>query len=306
MRNFLLLFILSSFVFSHAQKIVANDTFIINLGKNNYLKSKIHLEDGSVKDGYILEFQDEPVVKMAIEETLDGFKMLENQAGLQKDFYYFRQDEKGKDEKIFMKDIKKIEIEASKYNSDIIAPFVYEKVNMTWANNDKSMKFQESPTLLPIFISNSKITVYGISFNETPRFYIKNKGDEYTVLPIKITASDIFNQKNVAERYFTSLQYLGRDCQAYLNILENLKNMGDANPLTKMQKKATGKEYLNNLKSIKKTYSDDLKRAKKNLKKDELRDYNELRKFQYTNEIMDFYYHTYFDEVVIQYINSCD
>lgn len=306
MRKNLLLFILLSFGLSHGQKMVVNETFIINLGKNTYLKSKIHLEDGSIKDGYILEFQDEPVVKMAIKETLDGFKMLESQSGLQKDFYYFRLDEKGKDEKIFMKDIRKIEIEASKYNSHIIDPYIFEKVKISWAKNDSSMKFHETPTFLPIILSNSKITIYGISFNQVPRFYIRNKGDEYSVLPIKITAFDIFNQENVVKRYFTSFQYLGRNCPTFLNILEDYKNMADENPLTKMQKKGAGKEYLNNLKSIQKSYSEDLKLAKKNLKNDELRDYNELRKFQYMYEVTDFNYNTYFNEVVIQYINSCD
>jgi|26BtaG_2_1085354.scaffolds.fasta_scaffold00206_15 hypothetical protein len=306
MRNYLLLITLFSFGILHAQKLVLNEAFIINLGKNNYLKSKVHLEDGSIKDGYVLEFHDEPVIKHVLEETLDGFKMIENQMGLQKDFYFFREIEKGKDEKIGMKDIKRIEVEISKYNSHILEPLVFEKVKLSWANNDSSMNFQDRYTLLPIIISNSKITVYGVSLNEYPRFYLKNKEDEYAVIPVKITASDVFNQRKVTERYLTSMHYLGKDCPAYLTILESYKNAGEANPLTKMQKKTVTKDFTNSEKSIKKSYSEDLKIAKKNLKKDELRDYRELRKFQLTNELMNFHYNTYFNEMVIQYINSCD
>lgn len=314
MRNYLLIIVLLSLGTLQAQnlgtlqaqKLNSNSMFTINLGKNNYLKSKIHLEDGSIRDGYVLEFHDEPIIKHTLEEALDTFKMIEDQMGLQKQFYYFRTDEKGKDEKIPMKDIKRIEVEVSKYNSHILEPLVFEKVKMTWANNDSSMTFQDIYTLLPIIISNSKITVYGVSFNGAPRFYLKNKEDEYVIIPLKITASDIFDQKKVTERFFTSLRYLGKDCPAYLTLLEGYKNDGEANILTKMQKKTITKDFENSLKNIDKSYAEDIKKAKKNLKKDELRDYKELRKFQHTNETMSFHYHTYFDELVVQYINSCD
>lgn len=304
MRNYFILFILMSFGITQAQ--ITLPFFTLNVGKNNYIKSIVYLEDGTIKDGYVLDFLDQPVIKSNIQYNIEQMGNIENSLGRQKDFYYFKQDEKSKDEKISMDDIKRIEWETSKYNQEILGSIVYEKTKIAWANNDGTMNFKDKSTLLTVIKSNSKVTIYAILVNEYPTFYIRSKEDEYAVIPIRITAADIFNPKQVEQRYFTAFQYFGKRCPDYVSKLEEYKKDGNISALTNMQIKASQKEFTNGLKIMRKAYSNDLKKAKKELKKDELRDYRELRRFQYNQELADYYYDALFNEAVLQYINSCD
>src|SRR5690606_29123069 len=86
-----------------------NAQFVINLGKNNYYESKVYLENGTEKQGYLLEFGDKKVVNFQPQLIAESFASSETRFGLSDKYFYFRENERGDDEKIPFADIRKIE-----------------------------------------------------------------------------------------------------------------------------------------------------------------------------------------------------
>src|SRR5690606_32951959 len=136
---------------------------VLNLGKNIYNKAKIELEDGTIKEGYVLSFDDKNAYYFDTSQYEQLFASPEHNNNLTKEYYTFRENEKAKDQKINMSDIKKISLEEPNPITGEVETHDYEKVKIAKPNNDLEMKFWDNEVLLPLFYSNAKIKIYNFS-----------------------------------------------------------------------------------------------------------------------------------------------
>src|SRR5690606_40552185 len=84
----------------------ASAQLTLNFGKNVYYKAEVELEDGTIKSGYVLDFQNKPVISNQMVNMLSAFNTKERNLGLANRFYHFRKDKNAKDEKIPISDIR--------------------------------------------------------------------------------------------------------------------------------------------------------------------------------------------------------
>lgn len=290
-----------------------NAQWVFNFGKNYYQKTKIVLEDGSVKEGFVLNFRDKRIIS---NEAGEVFKTEEENLGLSNPVYYFRANEKGKDEKIPIADIHSITL----YNySNILKEeyeIVYQKTKMARVRNNGQIKYYNGDFLLPVFYSNPKITVFHFNTSICPNpeknscfvfannFYLKAHDDEYAIKPLHIDESNIFLVTGkFVEKFHIGNKYLGKNCPNFIKAYEassvykntnNQKIKSNADPLSK------------NTRDLQKEMKNDLKEKKKLLKKDEYNAYKEERFEKFVGDVETSFYNALFDEVVQLYINSCE
>jgi hypothetical protein len=286
---------------------------ILNLGKNVYYKAKVELEDGTIKDGYILKFDDRDVFyyNYAAYESL--FASPEHVDGLTRNDYVFRNDAKGKDENLKMNDIKRITVEKPFLTTDEIDVQVYEKVKIAKPNNDLGIDVWENEVLLPVQYSNSKITIYNYTkvtctgnalkscFASGYNYYFLPTGAEYAVKPFEITASTIFSIKKIGPKVFASLEYMGQNCPTYLEHLASRKSK-----YTEDFGGDLSKEYNKIYKEEIAAYKDDLKKARKSMSKEAYKNYEIEQKRKQISEQNERFYNAMFNEEIIDYINSCE
>ncbi len=306
MKKILLLITILVFIDLSAQ-------LTINTGKNIYYQAKVELEDGTTKEGYILNFDD----KSALYYNTSDYQMLfgspENNNGLTKEFYTFKKDEKNDDEKILISDIKRITVEEPEFYSNKPNSIVYEKVKIAKPTNDLEIDEKESPVLLPVYYSNAKLTVYnftelickGNSANSCSikgyNYYFLPKGTDYAIKPFEITAGTMFTMKKIGPKIYTSFEFMGKNCPLYLEHLKGRKSKYDESFGNK-----ANKEFNNSFKVKQAEYGDDLKKAKKAMPKEDFAKYEIDKKVQHVEEQNKMFFDALFNEEVIDYINSCE
>lgn len=303
-----ILFLITIFVF---QNLCAQLT--INIGKNVYYQAKIELEDGTMKEGYILNFDD----KSALYYNTSDFQLLfgspENNSGLSKEFYTFKKNEEDDDEKIPISEIKRITVEEPEFYSGKLNSTVYEKVKIAKPTNDLEINKKEKSVLLPIYYSNAKLTVY--NFTELLcknnsrgscnikgyNYYFLPTNAEYAIKPFEITAGTMFTMKKIGPKIYSSFEFMGRDCPLYLEHLKGRRSKYD-----EAFGKTVNKEFNKSLKVKQAEYGEDLKKAKKSMSKEDFVKYEFDRKSKLEEEQNKMFFDSLFNEEVMDYINSCE
>lgn len=310
MKFIFLLFFLTVVLKSNAQ-------LLINFGGNQYYEAKIYLENGTEKEGYILDFNDEKFLSLAIQHDIEKLTTIENQRGLKNEFYYFRESEKAKDEKILLTDIKKIELITINSVTKKPKHHTFEKVNLARVNNDLEIQPENEYVLLRLFLSNSKIAIYSFTSNGcddlssincrmgiTHDFYFRKQGEEYAIKPIDI---NLFAMGKVEDKFYKSFEYFGKDCPKFLTYMNELKTIAQSQAPKKKYMILSGKETKAMFHT--KEYDDyekDIKKMKKKLEKDAFKIYKEERKDEFLNEVANVFYNKVYNELIINYINSCE
>lgn len=288
--------------------------FTLNLGKNIYHKALIELEDGTEKSGFVLSFDDRNVVYLSeVKHYQNLFGSPEFTNGLTKEFYDFRKDEASKDEKIPLNSIKKITVEEKNSISNQVETEVYEKVNIIKPTNDLTMEVRETPVLLPVYFSNSKLTIYNFteilcSGNSITKcnikgynYYFKPKNSEVAVKPFEITIGSVFNLKKLGPKMYLGLEYMGKDCPAYLGKLASNKEKYQEDFAS-----VANKEYSQSFKEAVDKVNADLKAAKKSMSKEDYKQYEIEVKLKQFKEQDEMFYEALFNEEVMNFINSCE
>ncbi|SMC84280.1 hypothetical protein [Moheibacter sediminis] len=290
-----------------------NAQLTLNVGKNAYYKTLIELEDGTVREGFVLSFDDKSAFYYDTSEIKLLFGSPENNMNLAREYYTFKKDKDSKDEKISIAQIKRITVDEPEFYSNEVKSVTYEKVKITKPNNDLKMDFKENPVLLPVYFSNSKLSIY--NFTELVcsgksasscnvkgyNYYFLPKGTEYAVKPFEITLGSIFSLKKIGPKIYTALEYMGKNCPLYLSHLAERKSKYDESFVS-----IANKEFTNSFKVKQEEYKQDLKKAKKSMSKEDFKKYEIDKKSQQNNEQNDMFYNGIFNEEVIDYINSCE
>lgn len=287
--------------------------FVLNLGKNVYYKANVEMEDGTTKNGYILSFDDKRAYYLDVSQYELLFASPEHNNGFTKDYYYFRENEKGDDEKLKFEEIKRMTVEEVQLSSNKVESIVYEKVKIAKPTNDLKMDFWENEVLLPIFYSNGKMKIYsykqlqcqGKSISSCNvagyNYYFKPNDAEYAVKPFEITAATIFSLKKIGPKIYTAFEYMGKDCTLYLEHLTARKSKyGES------FSSSANKEYSEIFKKEQDAYKEDLKKAKKEMSKEDFQKYEIDKKYEQINRQYSEFYNAIFNDEVVDYINSCE
>lgn len=304
-KSFFLLLVTATYLLQ-AQVRIGMPFFTIFTDKKHYSKGIIYMEDGTQKDGYVLDFTDPSTITLNAKLMGDTLKADEYQAGLQNKFYYFRENETTKkDEKIPIEDIKGITIQAHDYSENVKSNIIYEKVYLAAVKNDFTTKYDKTPTLLSVYLKTERLTVYALGHEFGVAFYFRNIKNEFAVQPFReLTLIQRINRHNLVENMVASLQLIGDDCVPYLEWLEKFK----AKELKRDKKEARNSDVQQQkaFMEIDKQYNKDIKAAKKAYKGNELNDQLALLNIKWNNERADFSYGIFFEEVTTQYLTSCN
>lgn len=289
----------------------------INFGRNHYYQAKVYLEDGSIKEGFLLDFADEKVFTIGPKKVIESFTTQENKSGFKNEFYYFRKTEKDKDEKIPITDIKKIEFKLIYKITNKERIDTYEKVNLARVNNDIEIQSKDEFTLLPRYFSNSKITIYAYSINPCDdlskiqcragiqhEFYFRKQGEDFAIKPLD---GNMFTYGKMEDKFYKSFEYFGKDCPEFLSYLNDLKIQSESqNPQNKVMVMSGKKmkEYFHTEEYD--SYERDIKKMKKKLERDEFKIFEEERKEQFFDELRASFYEKVYNELIITFINSCE
>ncbi len=290
---------------------------LINFGGNHYYQSKIYLEDGTVKEGYLLDFQDENVISFAPQKVIERFTTMENQLGFKNEFYYFRTSEKGKDEKISIVDIKKIDLKIINSKTKFERIDSYEKVNLARVTNDLEIQSVNEYVLLPLYFSNSKITIYANTINGcddlsslncrasiTHDFYFRKKGEEYAIKPLD---GNLFTIGKMEDKFYKSFEYFAKDCPEFLTYLSDLRVQAKSQAPQKKYMVMSGKQVKKMFHTKEyESYEKDIKKMKKELSREEFKIYEIERKNQFFDALRSTFYEKTYNELIINFINSCE
>lgn len=309
MKAILLIVTILSFQFLNAQ-------FIINIGKNNYYESKVFLEDGTVKEGYLLEFGDKKVMNFAPILIANSFASSETRFGLSDKYFYFRKTEKSDEEKIPFTDIKRIERKEFKPKSDEFQIVAYEKLKLIMYDNKLKKDMEVPEFMAPVKFTNGKISVFGFIESQCTgngynscnvagiHYYFKRTDRLEGVKPTNFTYGNFLTITKLTDKYYLSFELLGENCPQFLKYLkaEEAKNReGFQHKFVDLVKKIYRKELTDTYKD---EYKAKLKKAKKEMKKDAYEKYEAEIYQDYVNDSGDLFYDELFNEMVIQYINS--
>ena len=294
--TFLLILILSQNLFGQ---------IIFNFSKDKYYNAKVYLEDGTIKEGYLKDFNDENLVSFYPQKVAGAFASMEEQGGLSNDFYYFIADENSKEEKISIQEISSIEL--SKQNPDTEDyQFTLDKVKLTTIDKDLNMVLNENYVLLPVYYSSGKLKIYTIITNlgtsSFPYFYMKTPDEDYAVRIFKINMGDVFNLKMIGPKIYESLNYFGKNCEPFIEKLNSKKDFY-YNDFTDYVKEKLNYKIFQEKSSL---MEKDLKKAKKTMSKDDFKIYEAKRHKEYMDEKTQYFYDIIMDERVVDYINSCE
>jgi len=287
--------------------------FVLNLGKNVYYKATVELEDGTMKNGYVLNFDDKKAYYFDISQYEQLFASPEHNNNLTKEYYTFRENEKAKDEKIKMTDIKKITLEEPNSITGEIEIKGYEKRKIAKPTKDLEIDLWEKEVLLPVMYKNSKLTIYqdteikcmnksvSSCYASGYNYYFLPKGAEYAVKPFEITPTTIFSIKTIGPKIYAGLEYMGKDCPLYLEHLASRKSNYSEN-----YSSFASDEYTKAYKAGMDEYKADLKKAKKSMSKEDFKKYEIDKKFEQLQQQNEQFYNAMFNEEVMDYINSCE
>lgn len=309
MRKYLLFALLICFSTLNAQ-------WVITIGKKTYHKATVTLEDGTVKEGFVRDFQARPTFQHQVELDTEAFKAEEENLGLKRDFYHFRIDEKAKDEKIPMQQIKSIVFTQFIHYLNKEQTMHFEKVKLARIKNNGETKYYKGDFLLPVYFSNSKLTIY--HFNQILctgkklercevyplNFYFKAKDDEYAIKPIHIDTGTLFALGKIADKYNASFEYLGKNCPKFL---EEFKSNPDIRMTqAKALSRSKNKRKNSPTERLREDFKKDIEAAKKEYNKEELQNYREERFEQYIIDFENLLYNNMYDELITTFINSCE
>lgn len=278
---------------------------IFNFSKNKYFTAKVYLEDGTIKEGYLKDFNDENFVSFYPQKIAELFGSVEEINGLANDFYYFIKDENSEVEKIDFKNIKTIDFAKEIDNSEDYK-FTLEKVKIVNINNDLQIEVSETDVLLPIYYSSGKIKIYSMLINfgsaNIPYFYLKKPESEYAVNVFKVTIGDAINMKKIGPKMYESLSYFGKDCEEFSQKLLLKKDFYYNDFVQFSRKHFDYKIFQQKSNDMEK----EIKKAKKTMTKDELENYKSALIKKYLDDKTKYFYDNLIDESVIDYINSCE
>ena len=263
------------------------------------------MEDGTIKEGYLKDFNDENLVSFYPQKVAESFGQMEDNNGLANEFYYFIADENSKEEKIALTTIEKIEFDKESDDSEDYK-FTLEKVKIASINNELQMVNNGKFVLLPVYYSNSKLKIYSLLVNlgssSFPYFYMKTQKDDYAVRVFKISMGDVFNLKKMGPKLYESLAYFGKDCEAFTEKLAAKKDFYYNDFVDYAKEKLNNKIFQEKWA----VYDKDIKAAKKNMNKDEFKKYKSKKLKEYQDDKSRYFYDTMLNERVEDYINSCE
>lgn len=298
MKKFMLLFVLliGQTIFSQ---------IIFNFSKDRYYNAKVYLEDGSLKEGYLKDFNDENLVSFYPRKVAEAFASMEEKGGLSNDFYYFRSDENSEEEKISLQEISHIEL--SKQNPDSEDyQFTLDKVKLATIDKDLNMALNTNYVLLPVYYSSGKLKIYTITTNmgtgSFPSFYMKSLDNERAVRIFKIGMGDVFNLKKIGPKIYESLFYFGKDCDAFIEKLTDEKDFYYNAFVDYAKQKLNYKIFQEKWGLMEK----DLKKAKKSMSKDDFKIYQAKKHKEYLDGKTQYFYDIIMNDRVVDYINSCE
>lgn len=295
-----------------------NAQFVFNIGGNKYYESKIFFEDGSVKEGLLLDFDDKRVVNFAPQLIAEGFSSPETRFGLTNKYYYFRTQKDSDEEKLLFSDIRRIERKEFAYGSDESRVVVYEKLKLIMYDNKLEKDLEVPEFFAPIQITNGKMNVF--SFIESTctaksfsscyvsglHFYFKPVGSEFGIKPTNFTFSNFMTISNLTNKYYLSFKLLGNDCPDFLKYVneQEIKNKDSfQSEFVKLVKKIQSKNLTENYKD---EFKRKIKKAKKEMKKEAFEKFEGELYQKYVDDSGELFYETLFNEMVIRYINSCE
>ncbi len=295
-----------------------NAQFVFNIGKNQYFESKVYLEDGTVKEGYLLDFGDKRVVNFQPQLIAESFASSETRFGLADKAFYFRKSEKGDEEKIELKDILKIERKEFKPRSDEFQIVTYEKLKVIMYDNNLQKDMDVPEFLAPVKFKNGKISVF--SFVESQcqsdsyssckisalHYYFKPADKTEGIKPTNFTFGNFFTIAKLSDKYYLSFKLLGEDCPKFLEYVEQQESLNKAGfqaKFVKLVKNIYGKKLTDTYKA---EYKAKKKKAKKQMKKEDFKRYEAELYQEYINDSSTMFYEELFEEMIVQYINSCE
>lgn len=290
----------------------ASAQLTLNFGKNVYYKAEVELEDGTIKSGYVLDFQNKPVISNQMVNTLSAFNPKERNLGLANRFYHFRKDKNAKNEKIPISDIRSINLYKHNNLTNKETEHRFQKTKVAKFQKGDKIKYYNGDYLLPVYYSNAKLTIFHYNlvsctnkdksncYVDPINFYFQANDNEYAILPIHVIGSDIFSPNNVALRFNNSIEYFGKNCPNFLNKYK--EQLSDVTQLITTNNKNEYDDFI----QFRTSYLEDLKKNKKKMKKKEYKIYAEERLEQYSTESANHFYNKVYDEIVSLYINNCE
>lgn len=295
-----------------------NAQFVINLGKNNYYESKVYLENGTEKQGYLLEFGDKKVVNFQPQLIAESFASSETRFGLSDKYFYFRENERGDDEKIPFADIRKIERKEFKPGSNEPHVVTYEKLKLITYDNSLKKDEEVPEFMAPVRFTNGKVSVFsfvesqchGKDFSSCKvaalHYYFKPADREFGIKPTNFTFGNFLTISKLTDKYYLSFKLLGEDCPQFLQYVEE-QEAAHGSEFQPRFVKLVKKIYNKNLtETYKKEYKTRLKKAKKEMKKDAYRKFEAELYQKYIDDSARMFYDELFDEMIVRYINSCE
>lgn len=297
---------------------LGNAQFVFNIGKNQYFESKVYLEDGTVNEGYLLDFADKSFVNFQPQLIAESFASSETRFGLADKTFYFRDSEKGDDEKIALKDILKIERKEFKPRSEEFQIVSYEKIKVIMYDNNLQKDIEVPEFMAPVKFKNGKISVFSFvesqcqnnSYNSCKisalHFYFKPADKTEGIKPTNFTFGNFFTIAKLSDKYYLSFKLLGEDCPQFLEYVEQqeaLNKAGFQPKFVKLVKKIYTRKLTDTYKS---EYNAKRKKAKKAMKNDAFQRYDAELYQEYIDDSSKMFYEELFEEMIIQYINSCE
>ncbi|MBA5628188.1 hypothetical protein [Moheibacter lacus] len=265
-----------------------------------------------------LDFDDKKVVNSQPQLIAEGFSSVETKLGLTNKFYYFKTSEKAEEEKILFSDLKRIERKEYLPGSKESHWVVYEKLKLIIFDNHLEKDLEVPEFFAPVRFTNGKINVF--SFIESTcksknysscnisglHFYFKPTDKNEGIKPTNFTFGNFFTISKLTEKYYLSFKLLGEDCPAFQKFVEQHESQNKANfqpDFVKLVKKIYYKELTETYKD---DYKDQLKTAKKELKDDAYDQFEGELYQKYLNDSSELFYNELFDEMIVNYINSCE
>lgn len=284
---------------------LTNYAQIINLNKNNYFKAKVYLTNGTVKEGYIKQFNENHVFSSGIGQAVKDFGPIESRFGLSNHTYKLRPTKKGHNERILLEDIKKVERQEYDPETDKMDRLkTYEKIQVLRVKKDGVTK-EKVEFLAPVFYKSDKITIYSFLLEVEggqiyPFFYFKPKGKDYAIKPMRFSFGELMSRNKMYRRYRRKLLYIANSCK-------KLKGKADQTiPLTRKEfKKRFRTDFKYLYRDLEKKYHKKIKSAKKQLSSERAKKAEKVLNDDYIQEASQYWYDKYYKDFVMAYSNQC-
>lgn len=297
---------------------LTNAQIVFNIGSNAYYEATIYLEDGTSKNGFLLDFDDKKVVNFKPQLIAEGFSSAETRFGLTNKFYYFKTSKNSDDEKILFSDLKRIERKEYLPGSNDSHIVIYEKLKLIMYDNNLQKNLEVPEFFAPVRFTNGKINVF--SFIESTctgknysscnisglHFYFKPTNKNEGIKPTNFTFGNFLTISKLTDKYYLSFKLLGEDCPVFFEFVNKQESQNKSNfqpEFVKLVKKIYYKELTDTYKD---DYKSQLKKAKKELKDDAYDKFEGELYQKYLNDSAELFYNELFNEMIVNYINSCE